>query len=138
MYMADTFCSFTRNFFFKSCFLLSEYGRVDSHPFPLTVKGSTFWVIIDGANIGGIEFGERHTWHCLYLTQFPSNQFPFITFRFHLSYLKSFLNTPSACYGGTLPLEHHFYLIYSHEHVSDSDGNLSITNAPGIWKLFLN
>ena len=29
MYMADTFCSFTRNVIFKSCFLLSEYGRVD-------------------------------------------------------------------------------------------------------------
>ena len=28
MYMTDTFCSFTRNFIFKGCFLLSEYGRV--------------------------------------------------------------------------------------------------------------
>ena len=26
MYMTDTFCSFTRNFIFKSCILLSEYG----------------------------------------------------------------------------------------------------------------
>ena len=29
MYMTDTFCSFTRNFIFKSCFLLSECGRID-------------------------------------------------------------------------------------------------------------
>ena len=28
MYMADTFCSFTRNFIFESCFLLSEYGSI--------------------------------------------------------------------------------------------------------------
>ena len=28
MYMTDTFCSFTRNFIFKSCFLLSELGSV--------------------------------------------------------------------------------------------------------------
>ena len=26
--MADTFCSYTRNFIFKSCFLLSEYGSI--------------------------------------------------------------------------------------------------------------
>ena len=29
MYMTDTFCSFMRNIIFKSCFLLSEYSRVD-------------------------------------------------------------------------------------------------------------
>ena len=28
MFMTDTFCSFTRNFIFKSCFLLSMYGRI--------------------------------------------------------------------------------------------------------------
>ena len=28
MYMTDTLCSFTRNVIFKSCFLLSEYGRI--------------------------------------------------------------------------------------------------------------
>ena len=28
MYMTDTCCSFTRNFIFKSCFLLSEYGKI--------------------------------------------------------------------------------------------------------------
>ena len=28
MYITDTFCSFTRNVIFKSCFLLSEYGRI--------------------------------------------------------------------------------------------------------------
>ena len=27
MHMADTFCSFTRNLIFMSCFLLSLYGR---------------------------------------------------------------------------------------------------------------
>ena len=30
--LADTFCSFTRNVIFKSCFLLSEYGSVSSVP----------------------------------------------------------------------------------------------------------
>ena len=28
MYMTDTFCSFTRNFIFRSCLLLSVYGRI--------------------------------------------------------------------------------------------------------------
>ena len=28
MYMADTFCSFTRYYIFRSCFPLSEYGRM--------------------------------------------------------------------------------------------------------------
>ena len=31
MYMTDTFCSFTRNIIFKSCFLSSEYGSIDEN-----------------------------------------------------------------------------------------------------------
>ena len=31
IYITDTFCSFTRNFIFKSCFLLSEYGLIANH-----------------------------------------------------------------------------------------------------------
>ena len=31
MYITDTLCSFTRNFIFKSCFLLSEYGNIANH-----------------------------------------------------------------------------------------------------------
>ena len=42
MYMTDTFCSFTRNFIFKSCFLLSEYTAVLHY----SVAMDSSWIMI--------------------------------------------------------------------------------------------
>ena len=41
MYKTDTFCSFTRNFIFKSCFLLSEYGSI---PVPAIISSESFHI----------------------------------------------------------------------------------------------
>ena len=43
MYRTDTFCSFTRNVIFKSCFFLSEYGRFPLH-FLLISPSLSLWI----------------------------------------------------------------------------------------------
>ena len=45
MYVTDTFCSFTTNFIFTSCFFLSEYGSINVEAIERAPR--TWWLFVD-------------------------------------------------------------------------------------------